>query len=155
MPTKGASFGFFVRSCSKAGGRAHDLLSRPFRPHYFFTVFEHVADVDSVPSEMTVVLAPGGNVLHVLPSYAYADEPHCKGLTFPSTVFTNPVKSQMKRARCPTAFFDSMNLLMPRSLGRKLRRLVIPHQFVREHSYRATQPCQPNCAASTAINFII
>jgi SAM-dependent methyltransferase len=105
-----------------------------------FTVLEHVGDVDAALGEMARVLAPGGNALVVLPDYAYPEEPHYKILPLPPAFFPGLVKGQLKRAGRPTTFFDSLNLLTRSSLGRKLRRLGIPHRFVRERSYRASPP---------------
>jgi SAM-dependent methyltransferase len=102
-----------------------------------FTVLEHVADVDAALREMARVLAPGGKALIVLPVYAYPEEPHYKVLALPPAFFPGVVKAQLERAGRPTAFFDSLNLLTRRSLGRRLRLLGIPHHFVRERSYRA------------------
>ena len=105
-----------------------------------FTVLEHVVDVETTLLQIQRVLKPQGKALLVLPDYAYPEEPHYKLLTLPPAFFPSLVKAQLKRIGRPTAFFDSLNLLTRRSLGRRLRRLAIAHHFVREYSYRARPP---------------
>ena len=105
-----------------------------------YSVLEHVADVDATLREIMRVLAPGGKVLMSLPDFGFPEEPHYKVLTLPPAWFPSLVRLQLRWMGRPTGFFDSLNLLTRSQLTRRLKRMSISHQVIREYAFRKNLP---------------